>query len=112
MKPVSEDELAGVDFPISIVPPADALSLAGRLTPALYRAARKTVFIDFNAIDPQTTKKVAQIVQETGALVESAPPPRQTVPRPEKAEIKSHSCDRRPSHRGRMAVPRGRGDCL
>jgi len=68
MKPVSEDELTGADFLLSIVPPADALSLAERLSPALSRAAPKTVFVDFNAINPETTKKVARIVQATGAL--------------------------------------------
>jgi putative dehydrogenase len=69
MKPVSEDELCGADFLLSIVPPAEALSLAERLSPALARsAARKIVFVDLNAINPETTKKVAQIVQATGAL--------------------------------------------
>ena len=68
MKPVSEDELTNVDFLLSIVPPADALSLAERLSPALSRAARKPVFVDFNAINPETTNKVAQIIQATGAL--------------------------------------------
>ncbi len=68
MKPVSEDELADSDFLLSIVPPADALSLAERLSPALARATRKPIFVDLNAINPQTTKKVAQIVQANGAL--------------------------------------------
>jgi 3-hydroxyisobutyrate dehydrogenase-like beta-hydroxyacid dehydrogenase len=67
MKPVSEDELAGADFLLSIVPPAEAISLAERLSPALARATRKPVFIDFNAINPETTKKVEQIAQATGA---------------------------------------------
>jgi putative dehydrogenase len=68
MKSVSDDELSGADFLLSIVPPAEALSLAERLSPAIARAARKTVFVDLNAINPQTTKKVAQIIQATGAL--------------------------------------------
>ena len=67
MKTVSEDELAGVDFLLSIVPPADAVSLAERLSPALARATRKPIYVDFNAISPQTTKKAAEIVQATGA---------------------------------------------
>src|SRR5580658_2393076 len=67
MKTVSEDELAGVDFLLSIVPPADAVSLAERLSPALERAARKPIYVDLNAISPQTTKKAAEIVQATGA---------------------------------------------
>ena len=67
MKTVSEDELAGVDFLLSIVPPADAVSLAERLSPALARATRKPIYVDLNAISPQTTKKAAEIVQATGA---------------------------------------------
>ena len=68
MKPVSDDELSSADFLLSIVPPAEALSLAERLSPTLARTARKTVFVDLNAINPETTKKVAQIVKATGAL--------------------------------------------
>jgi L-threonate 2-dehydrogenase len=68
MKPVSEDDLVRADFLLSIVPPAEALALAERLSPALTRAARKTVFVDLNAINPETTNKVAQIIQATGAL--------------------------------------------
>jgi 3-hydroxyisobutyrate dehydrogenase-like beta-hydroxyacid dehydrogenase len=67
MKTVREDELARVDFLLSIVPPADAVSLAKRLSPALARAARKPIYVDFNAVNPQTTKNVARIVQATGA---------------------------------------------
>lgn len=67
MKPVSEDALAGADFLLSIVPPADAVSLAKRLSPALARAPRKPIYVDLNAVNPQTTTKVAQIIQATGA---------------------------------------------
>jgi 3-hydroxyisobutyrate dehydrogenase-like beta-hydroxyacid dehydrogenase len=67
MKTVREDELAGVDFLLSIVPPVDAVALAKRLSPALAPAARKPIYVDLNAISPETTKKVAQIVQATGA---------------------------------------------
>ena len=66
MKAVSEDELAGADFLLSIVPPADAVSLAERLSTTLARAAHKPIYVDFNAVNPQTTKKVAQIVQAAG----------------------------------------------
>jgi len=67
MKAVSEDELAGADFLLSIVPPADAVSLAERLSTTLARAAHKPIYVDFNAVNPQTTKKVAKIVQAAGA---------------------------------------------
>ena len=66
MKAVSEDELVGADFLFSIVPPADAIPLAERLSGALARAARKPIYVDLNAVNPQTTKKVAKIVQAAG----------------------------------------------
>ncbi len=67
MKAVSDDELAGADFLLSIVPPAEAVPLAERLACALARAARKPIYVDLNAVNPQTTKKVAKIVRAAGA---------------------------------------------
>jgi L-threonate 2-dehydrogenase len=67
MTTVSEDELVNVDFVLSIVPPADAVSLAKHLSAMLARAARKPVYVDLNAVNPKTTNKIAQIVEATGA---------------------------------------------
>jgi 3-hydroxyisobutyrate dehydrogenase-like beta-hydroxyacid dehydrogenase len=67
MKAVGEDELAGADFLLSIVPPADAVSLAERLSPVLARATRKPIYVELNAVNPETTNRVARIVQATGA---------------------------------------------
>ena len=67
MKAVDDDALVDADFLLSIVPPADAVPLADRLSPALARAARKPIYVDLNAISPATAAKVAAIVDATGA---------------------------------------------
>ena len=67
MRDVSEAELVAADFLLSIVPPAEAIPLAQRLAPALRAAGRKPVYVDLNAINPDTASKVAAIVEATGA---------------------------------------------
>ncbi|GGD81521.1 NAD(P)-dependent oxidoreductase [Caballeronia grimmiae] len=67
MEDATLDELAASDFILSIVPPAVALDTAERLAPALTRAANKAVYIDCNAISPQTVATIAQTVDATGA---------------------------------------------
>jgi 3-hydroxyisobutyrate dehydrogenase-like beta-hydroxyacid dehydrogenase len=68
MVPVASDgDLVGqADFILSIVPPGQAVGLAERLRDPLRRAARKPVFIDFNAVAPDTAKQIGAIVTETG----------------------------------------------
>jgi putative dehydrogenase len=66
MKGVSEDGFADADFIFSIVPPAEAISLAKQLAPLLTRAKKKPVFVDLNAINPDTAMMVAMIIQATG----------------------------------------------
>jgi len=65
MKPVSEDELVQADFLLSIVPPAEALPLARRLAPLLMHSARKPIYVDLNAINPDTAMAVEMIVAPT-----------------------------------------------
>ena len=61
-----EAELVAADLLLSIVPPADAEALARRLAPALAAAARKPVYIDANAVSPDTIDRIAGIVAGTG----------------------------------------------
>src|SRR5216684_6900270 len=51
--------LAGADFFLSILPPDQAEALASRLAPALQSLAKKPVYVDCNAISPQTAARVA-----------------------------------------------------
>jgi L-threonate 2-dehydrogenase len=59
--------LDGADFFLSILPPGEAENLARRLAPTLSALARKPVYIDCNAVSPQTAERVAAIIAPTGA---------------------------------------------
>jgi 3-hydroxyisobutyrate dehydrogenase-like beta-hydroxyacid dehydrogenase len=56
----------GSDFVLSIVPPATARALAKRLAPALQAVVHKPVYVDCNAISPQTVQEVAAILAPSG----------------------------------------------
>jgi 3-hydroxyisobutyrate dehydrogenase-like beta-hydroxyacid dehydrogenase len=62
MRSVSEDEFVDVDFILSIVPPAEAVPLAKSLAPALMRLERKPIYVDLNAINPNTAMMVEMVV--------------------------------------------------
>ncbi|MDP4024220.1 DUF1932 domain-containing protein [Methylobacterium sp. NEAU 140] len=61
------DEIAGSDLILSIVPPAEAAALARRLAPALAAAPKKPVYVDLNAVSPETVAGIAATVAGTGA---------------------------------------------
>jgi L-threonate 2-dehydrogenase len=64
----SERELlSGADFFLSILPPGEAEALAQRLAPALKALDRKPVYVDCNAVSPQTAIRIGEIVAPTGA---------------------------------------------
>jgi 3-hydroxyisobutyrate dehydrogenase-like beta-hydroxyacid dehydrogenase len=80
MTAVNDAELAGADFLLSIVPPGEALGLAEKLKPALRASNHKPVFVECNAVSPQTVGEIAEVVAETdcpfvdGGII--GPPPR------------------------------------
>jgi 3-hydroxyisobutyrate dehydrogenase-like beta-hydroxyacid dehydrogenase len=82
--PVSTDEefVRQSDFILSIVPPGDAVALAERLAPAIKRAGRKTIYVDCNAVSPQTAERIGEVLQDTGCIYVDAgiigPPPSAT----------------------------------
>ena len=58
---VSDRELVeGAEIFLSIVPPASAPGIAERFLPLIAEASRKPVFIDCNAIAPQTLQGIAE----------------------------------------------------
>ena len=76
----TDDELvAQAGTILSIVPPGDAVALAERLAPAIRRAARKPVYVDCNAVSPQTAERIGEVLQGTGCTYVDAgiigPPP-------------------------------------
>jgi L-threonate 2-dehydrogenase len=80
MKPVSDEDVVGADFVLSIVPPGDALSLAEKFAPLFGRSNRKPIFVDCNAVNPPTVERIAAVIADTGAPFVDAgiigPPPR------------------------------------
>jgi 3-hydroxyisobutyrate dehydrogenase-like beta-hydroxyacid dehydrogenase len=64
---VSDRELAGADFLLSIVPPKEAVAVAERLAPALASVTQKPVFIDCNAVSPATATRIGAVLEPTGA---------------------------------------------
>jgi 3-hydroxyisobutyrate dehydrogenase-like beta-hydroxyacid dehydrogenase len=80
MTAASDAEIAGVDILLSIVPPGQALALAEKLKPALLASNNKPVFVECNAVSPQTAGKIAAVIAETGCpFVDGGiigPPPR------------------------------------
>jgi L-threonate 2-dehydrogenase len=68
MAPVESDEelVARASFILSIIPPGDAVAFAERLRPALAHAARKPVYVDCNAVAPETVKRIDAIIAPTG----------------------------------------------
>jgi 3-hydroxyisobutyrate dehydrogenase-like beta-hydroxyacid dehydrogenase len=62
----SDDEIAAADIILSVVPPKDAAGLAERLKPALARAAKKPIYVDCNAVAPQTGVAIGTILQGSG----------------------------------------------
>ncbi|TMJ03991.1 MAG: NAD(P)-dependent oxidoreductase [Alphaproteobacteria bacterium] len=76
----TDDEFAAqADFILSIVPPGDAVALAQRLAPAIRRAGRKAVYVDCNAVSPQTAARIGDALDGSGCTYVDAgiigPPP-------------------------------------
>ncbi|HEX4409322.1 MAG TPA: DUF1932 domain-containing protein [Xanthobacteraceae bacterium] len=80
MTAASDDEIAASDFILSILPPGDALAVAQRFVPALTKSNAKPVFVDCNAINPNTVERVAAAIAPTGSPFVDAgiigPPPK------------------------------------
>jgi 3-hydroxyisobutyrate dehydrogenase-like beta-hydroxyacid dehydrogenase len=67
MRDASVEQITKADFILSIVPPGEALGLALQLAPALRAAPRKPIYVDCNAVSPQTVRRIDAVVRETGA---------------------------------------------
>jgi putative dehydrogenase len=50
------------DMILSIVPPGEAVALAQRLAPALARAAKQPIYVDCNAVSPETAERIGSVL--------------------------------------------------
>jgi 3-hydroxyisobutyrate dehydrogenase-like beta-hydroxyacid dehydrogenase len=64
MTATSDQELAGADIFLSIVPPGEALALAERFAPLL--RGKPIIYADCNAVSPDTKRQVAEVMRATG----------------------------------------------
>jgi 3-hydroxyisobutyrate dehydrogenase-like beta-hydroxyacid dehydrogenase len=80
MTAVADAQLTESDFLLSVVPPGDALALAQRLAGVLGAANKKPVYVDCNALSPQTVERIAAVIAATGCPFVGAgiigPPPK------------------------------------
>jgi L-threonate 2-dehydrogenase len=67
MADASREQVAAANFIMSIVPPGQALALAESLAPAMRVAERKPIYIDCNAVSPDTVLQIDHVVREAGA---------------------------------------------
>ena len=67
MRDVPEAAYADADMILSIVPPGDALAIAERLAPMLEAAVNKPLYVDCNAVSPETVRGIAAVVEGAGA---------------------------------------------
>jgi 3-hydroxyisobutyrate dehydrogenase-like beta-hydroxyacid dehydrogenase len=87
MTAASETEIVTADIVLSIVPPAQAEALAERLRPALSAAVDKPLYIDCNAVNPDTVRRIAATVAAAGCpfadagIIGSPPKPGGAGPR-------------------------------
>ena len=89
MAPVADDHalVEGADFLLSICPPGEAIALAERFRPALTRARKKPVYVDCNAVSPETAIEIGSVLESTGChyvdggIIGPPPPPNGTATR-------------------------------
>jgi putative dehydrogenase len=78
--------LTAADLVLSILPPGQALAFAGEMAPVLAAAERKPVFVDCNAVSPETVSRIGAVISRSGApFVDAAIiglPPRSGQPGP------------------------------
>lgn len=79
MTDASDEQLAGCDMILSVVPPAEAEGLVERFMPLLRQRAEKRLFVDANALNPTSKTRLAARLAEAGIrMVDGAiigPPP-------------------------------------
>lgn len=67
MRSVPVEQLVDADIILSVLPPAEALPFAERLAPQISAAGKKPLFVDCNAVSPQTVRDIGAVIIPTGA---------------------------------------------
>ena len=67
MTDVPLDGLVAAELVLSILPPAHALSFAQQMAPLLLAAERKPVFVDCNAVSPETVRQIGAVISAAEA---------------------------------------------
>jgi putative dehydrogenase len=62
MLAATDEQLAEADIILSILPPGDALALAQRLARVLGQAPRRPIYVDCNAVNPETVGRIAEVI--------------------------------------------------
>lgn len=81
--PDLETLLGEAKLVLSILPPSQAMGLAGRVAEAMARTGHRPPYVDCNAISPDTTRAIGDTITAAGALyidagIIGAPPGRDT----------------------------------
>jgi 3-hydroxyisobutyrate dehydrogenase-like beta-hydroxyacid dehydrogenase len=66
MRDVPPDRLLQADMLLSILPPGDALALAEGLAPRMAELRAYPLYVDCNAVNPETAKAIAETVMRAG----------------------------------------------
>jgi putative dehydrogenase len=83
---VADDDtlIAEADYFLSICPPGEAVALAQRFAPSLTRARKKPIYVDCNAVSPETAAGIGAVLEPTGCpyvdggIIGPPPPPNGT----------------------------------
>jgi putative dehydrogenase len=67
MVAASDQECAQADYFLSILPPADALSLAQKMAALIAPSNKKPIYVDCNAVSPPTKVAIGNVVLKAGA---------------------------------------------
>jgi L-threonate 2-dehydrogenase len=68
MQPADEAAICASEIILSVVPPGEAVALAHQFAPFIASAERKPVFVDCNAVSPQTMHGIARIIEGAGGI--------------------------------------------
>jgi 3-hydroxyisobutyrate dehydrogenase-like beta-hydroxyacid dehydrogenase len=62
MRAATDAEIVAADLLLSVVPPGEAVALAERFAPLLRGAVRKPLFVDCNAVNPETAFRIGEVL--------------------------------------------------